>query len=92
MEPNPNLSYLTSIVIGKFHTKNIDYDDGRIALQYYWPVDITENQSMLTFKETPKILNFFEEYFGIKYPYKKYSQVTVEDFEFGGMRIQAVLL
>jgi len=31
------------------------------------------------------MMNFFEKYFGTKYPYKKYSQVTVEDFEYGGM-------
>jgi aminopeptidase N len=30
-------------------------------------------------------MKFFEDYFGVKYPYGKYSQVIVEDFELGGM-------
>jgi len=30
-------------------------------------------------------MRFFETYFGTKYPYDKYSQVTVEEFPFGGM-------
>ena len=84
-EPNSNPAYLTSVVIGKFFKKNIDYDDGRILLQYFWPLDITESKAMLTFEETPNMIKFFEEYFETPYPYKKYSQVTVDDFEFGGM-------
>jgi aminopeptidase N len=40
---------------------------------------------MLTFANTPNMIRFFEEYFDIKYPYKKYSQVAVEEFELGGM-------
>jgi aminopeptidase N len=40
---------------------------------------------MLTFIKTPKIMKFFEGYFGLKYPYKRYSQVAVEEFELDGM-------
>lgn len=84
-DPNPNPAYLTSVVIGKFHKRYFNYDDGRIHLHYYWPLDISENNAMLTFEETPFIMKFFEDYFGVKYPYEKYSQVIVEDFELGGM-------
>jgi aminopeptidase N len=84
-EPDPNPAYLTSVVIGKFRKRYFNYDDGRIHLHYYWPLDVPENNAMLTFGETPSIMKFFEDYFGVKYPYEKYSQVTVEDFELGGM-------
>jgi aminopeptidase N len=40
---------------------------------------------MLTFSETPQMLKFFEEYFGTNYPFQKYSQTAVDNFEFGGM-------
>ena len=41
--------------------------------------------AMLTFRDTPNVMRFFIEYFGTAYPYEKYSQVAVDDFEFGGM-------
>ena len=84
-ELHPNPAYLTSVIIGKFSKRYVDYDKGRIPLYYYWSPEITEEDAMLTFGDTPKMLEFFEEYFGTKYAYQKYSQVTVEDFEFGGM-------
>src|SRR6266567_9641344 len=31
------------------------------------------------------MIQFFSDYFGIKYPYPKYAQVVVADFIFGGM-------
>jgi aminopeptidase N len=31
------------------------------------------------------MIKCFEEYVETNYPYKKYAQVAVEDFEFGGM-------
>ncbi|MFZ0896985.1 MAG: M1 family aminopeptidase, partial [Candidatus Nitrosopolaris sp.] len=40
---------------------------------------------MLTFANTPDMTRFLEEYLDTKYPYKKYSQVAVDDFEFSGM-------
>ena len=40
---------------------------------------------MMTFKSTPNIIEFFEKYLDTKYPYNKYSQVAVDDFDFGGM-------
>ena len=38
-----------------------------------------------TFKDTQNILKFFESYFNFNYPYSKYAQTTVKDFEYGGM-------
>ena len=96
IELNPTPAYLTSIVIGKFAQEQQEYryhddddDDGSsrncISLLYYWPKDISKRDAMLTFVNTPIMMRFFEGYFGMKYPYKKYLQVAVEEFEFGGM-------
>jgi aminopeptidase N len=94
IESNPIPAYLTSVVIGKFAQEEQEYCYGydsnngnrsKIALLYYWPQEIPKKDAMLTFASTPNIIRFLEEYFGIKYPYKKYSQVAVEEFELAGM-------
>jgi aminopeptidase N len=93
IELNPTPAYLTSVVIGKFAQEQQEYcyhdDNGSssncISLLYYWPKEISKIDAMLTFANTPIMMRFFEGYFGMKYPYKKYLQVAVEEFEFGGM-------
>lgn len=83
VETNPLPAYLVSVVIGKFSKNETKYRE--VPLQYYWPQDIEEENAMQTFSETTQMMKFFEDYFDIKYPYKKYSQVAVDNFEFGGM-------
>ena len=41
---------------------------------------------MLTFQDTSKAMQFIQEYLHTPYPYKKYAQVAVEDFDFGGRK------
>ena len=83
VEKRPLPSYLISVVIGTFSHYESKYRD--VSLYYYWPEEIKEEDAMLTFSETPKMLKFFEEYFETNYPFKKYSQTAVDNFEFGGM-------
>nr|MBA3286366.1 M1 family metallopeptidase [Nitrosopumilus sp.] len=83
IEKNPIPAYLVSVVIGKFSEAESKY--GPVSLYYYWPNEIQMGDAMLTFSETPQMLKFFEDYFGTKFPYQKYSQAAVDDFEFGGM-------
>jgi aminopeptidase N len=95
IELNPTPAYLTSVVIGNkftqerqeycYHSDNENNRRNSISLVYYWPKEISKKDAMLTFTNTPNIMRFFEEYFGTKYPYKKYVQIAVEEFEFGGM-------
>ena len=85
MNQSPNPSYLTSVVIGKFSKQEEDFN-GKVSLEYYWPTNIPKNYyPMLTFRETPLIIKFFENYLETKYPYEKYWQIAVDKFEFGGM-------
>jgi aminopeptidase N len=99
-EVNPNPAYLTCVVIGKFrerkevyHGTNIsNYDNdinksNDLPLYYYWTVDTEERgfDPLLTFGNTQEYMVFFEEYLRTKFPYSKYAQSAVEDFDFGGM-------
>lgn len=79
-EPHP--SYLLTLVAGEFATLEEDVDG--IPLSYYVPKG-REEDARRTFAETPEMLRFFGERFGVKYPWNKYAQVVVSDFFFGGM-------
>lgn len=83
IETNPVPAYLVSVVIGKFSKIETLYQN--VPLEYYWPEEILEDNAMLTFSETPQMIKFFEKYFDTKYPFDKYTQVAVDNFEFGGM-------
>ena len=83
-ESRPITSYVTSVVIGDFAQLPKDNYDGRIPLVYYVPHG-READGIRLFKNTKKMFEFFESFLKTKYPFDKYSQVTVEDFEFGGM-------
>ncbi|WP_144731600.1 M1 family metallopeptidase [Candidatus Nitrosocosmicus arcticus] len=83
IEKNPLPSYLVSVVIGRFSVVESNYNN--IPLYYYWPEEINKDDAMLTFAETPHMIGFFEEYFNTKFPFQKYSQSAVDNFEFGGM-------
>ncbi|MDW8274814.1 MAG: M1 family aminopeptidase [Candidatus Nitrosocaldus sp.] len=75
-------AYLTSLVIGRFKELRDEYNG--IELLYYVPEDMAD-YAELSFANTKDMMRFFEEYTGIKYPYSKYAQVTVDDFIYGGM-------
>ena len=83
-ESRPITSYVTSVVIGDFAQLPKDNYDGRIPLVYYVPHG-SEADGIRLFKNTKKMFEFFESFLKTKYPFDKYSQVTVEEFEFGGM-------
>ncbi len=55
-----------------------------IGLEYYFP-EGKRNDVTRYFGETVKMMKVFGELTGIKYPYAKYAQTTVEDFIYGGM-------
>jgi aminopeptidase N len=89
-ETTPNPAYLTSVVIGEFDEEHEKYkvdqeQEKYIDLHYYWPSRISREDAMRTYRHTPEIIKFFEYYLDTKYPYEKYSQVAVDEYEFGGM-------
>ncbi|HEY7572021.1 MAG TPA: M1 family metallopeptidase, partial [Nitrososphaeraceae archaeon] len=88
-EKIPNSAYLTSVVIGIFSRKDDEYVSSKcerkIKLSYFWPLDFDQEYGMRNFQNTPKMIRYFEKFLDSPYPYDKYSQVTVEGFELGGM-------
>ena len=74
--------YLVAFAAGDFHVEEEKYGD--VLLQYVVPRG-QEEKLRLSFEKTPKMMKFFEEFTGVKYPYPKYTQVCVDEFIFGGM-------
>jgi len=82
LESVPHVSYLVSLVVGRFVAIHDSYRD--IPVNYY-VLPKYEKDAHLSFSKTPDMMRFFEEKIGVPYPYEKYVQVTVVDFIAGGM-------
>ena len=82
MFDKPHSSYLIAIAVGKFKVKS-EVVDG-VRLEYIVPEGY-EHLIDTTFKNTPDVLRFFNEWLGVKYPYGVYRQVAVSRFIVGGM-------
>jgi aminopeptidase N len=79
----PMSSYLVMLVIGDFFHKTETSQSGILLENYYKPVD--EDKYQYTYKDSKIIFDFLEEEIGVKYPWKIYRQVPVEDFLYAGM-------
>ena len=80
-EDIPHSCYLTSFIAGKFGV--ISQEARGVKLNYNFPEGKREDV-LRYFGETPKMIEVFEDLVGVKYPYLKYDQTTVEDFVAGG--------
>ncbi|MDE1852892.1 MAG: M1 family metallopeptidase [Thaumarchaeota archaeon] len=81
MEELTHVTYLTSFVAGRFG--EITQEANGVPLHYYFP-ESKRADVLRYFGETPKMIEVFESILGVKYPYVKYDQTTVEDFVAGG--------
>ncbi|HEY6282750.1 MAG TPA: M1 family aminopeptidase [Nitrososphaerales archaeon] len=81
-EDLPHSTYLTSFVAGALGEMTQEADG--VKLHYYFP-ESKRADVLRYFGETPKMVEVFGELTGVKYPYEKYDQVTVQDFVVGGM-------
>lgn len=80
--PVPHSTYLTSFVIGKYVRVEDKY--GEIPLGFYvYPGK--EAIAPIAFGKTKKMIQNYEELTGVKFPYNKYDQTIVRNFQFGGM-------
>jgi aminopeptidase N len=80
-EDTPHSSYLSSFVAGRFG--EITQEVHGLKLHYNFP-ESKRGDVLRYFGETPRIIEILEELTGMKYPYEKYDQTTVEDFIAGG--------
>ncbi|MDG7010769.1 MAG: M1 family metallopeptidase [Nitrososphaerota archaeon] len=79
-EDIPHSCYLTSFVAGRFGV--VTQESRGVKLNYNFPESKREDV-LRYFGETPKMIEVFEDLVGVKYPYLKYDQTTVEDFVAG---------
>jgi len=80
-EDAPHSTYLTSFIVGKFGEIAEEVDG--IKLRYNFPESKREDV-LRYFGETPRMMEVYKGLTGVKYPYEKYDQTTVQDFIFGG--------
>ena len=80
-EEVPHSSYLTSFVAGRFDVMTQEVDG--VKLHYNFPRS-KRDDVLRYFGETPRIIQVFGELTGMRYPYGKYDQTTVQDFIAGG--------
>ncbi len=78
----PHSVYLTSFVIGKYVKLADSYKNIPLAVYLYPGKEYLYKQ---VFVNTPAMMRAFEEMTGIAFPFNKYDQTIVAQFEFGGM-------
>jgi aminopeptidase N len=79
----PMSSYLLAIAIGDYRNKVIASKSG-IPLQFFiQPKDTAKFEP--TYRYSKKIFDYLEKEIGVKYPWKIYKQIPVEDFLYAGM-------
>lgn len=78
----PHSPYLTCIVVGDFKIKTEKLKN--IDLAYYTSKDYTDSVKYI-YGKTPEIIQFMENLTETVYPWKRYSQVGVFDFDSQGM-------
>lgn len=82
VQERPHVGYLVSLVVGKFDV--VDVGNSVLSM----PVYVQPGQGHLvagTFGRTGKMIEVFETFTGVKYPWDKYAQVCVTNFFEGGM-------
>ncbi len=74
-------NYLTTLIVGDYATVKEKVQG--VQLDYNLPKKWI-NQIDLFYGRTPQMMMFFSNYI-VPYPYSRYAQTTVQDFEWGGM-------
>ncbi len=78
----PHAPYLFAMVVGEFAVVEEEWD-GKL-LQYFVEEKYRPDAKEI-YKNTPQMLTFFSERFGVTYPWPKYSQAIVRDYVSGAM-------
>ncbi len=79
----PMSSYLVMMAIGKYEKQTQESESG-VSMEFYLkPEDKGKFES--TYRYSKQIFDFFEEEIDVKYPWKVYKQIPVDDFLYAGM-------
>ncbi len=86
-EPHP--TYLSVLAAGPYEV--IEDFHGEISVRYWvYPADVEDAHR--SFHKTPAMIAFFEEEFGVSYPWNKYDQVTIPGIGGGAESTTATVL
>jgi aminopeptidase N len=80
----PQPAYLVTLVCGPFVEIAEKAEKTGVDV-YYYAAPGREADARRSFARTPAMIDFFSERIGLAYPHKRYSQIAVPDFIFGGM-------
>lgn len=80
----PHPSYLVTLVAGPFAEVT---DRARVTdvAVYYYAAPGRQEDARRSFGRTPEMIDFFSQRIGVPYPHRRYSQIAVAEFIFGGM-------
>lgn len=82
VQDKPHAPYLVSLVVGKFDV--VDVGDATLSMPVYVPPGRGED-ARKTYANTMAMVRLFERRFDEPYPWAKYAQLVVHNFEAGGM-------
>jgi aminopeptidase N len=80
----PHAGYLVTLVCGPFVQVEDRAPETDVQVYYFVPAG-READARRSFGATPRMIDFFSRRIGVRYPHRRYSQVVVNDFIFGGM-------
>jgi len=76
-------TYVYSFAVGPYLFLSSSYDNGRIPMKLYCIASVTlmlGSYSDFIFDVTKKAMAFFEDFFGMPFPFRKYDQLWVRDY------------
>ncbi len=79
----PTPAYLISLIIGNYQKFTDRFED--IPVEYYVYPRHSKTDAWRSFGKTPRMIKFFSEQIGFRYPYPKYAQTIISEFMYGGM-------
>lgn len=80
----PHSNYLIAVYVGRFEKGDLPSAFGTIPLSYWVPPGRLKDGAY-AFRNTTKMVEFFSERFGFRYPWDKYDQIAVPDYAIGAM-------
>jgi len=87
LQDKPHVNYLVSLIIGSFDIVELPHE--RVPMRVWVPQG-KGDLVMQTYGNTAKMIDVFEERFGLPYPWARYDQLVVKNFGAGGMENTSV--
>lgn len=82
VQKQSHVTYLMSVVAGDFEVFEQSWDN--IPVQSYVPRGMLE-MAPRAFEKTPEMVKYFSTKIGYRYPWPKYAQICVDEYNWGGM-------